>query len=108
LHDAHDLWPQALGLIFPEGAPSPAKNIRFNQTSLAIEAAMAGQGIALTPRFFVADDLAAGKLVFCFGVELRTDADFYVVAPRRVRSASHVTAVRDWLREQAKGTNSGD
>ncbi|NEY92221.1 transcriptional regulator GcvA [Tabrizicola oligotrophica] len=102
LHDAHDLWPQALDLIFPDGAPAPAKNIRFNQTSLAIEAAMAGQGIALTPQFYVSQDLAAGKLVACFDLELRTGADFYVVAPRKVRNVPHVTAVRDWLRVQAR------
>lgn len=101
LHDAHDLWPQALGLVFPDGAPPSVKNIRFNQTSLAIEAAMAGQGIALTPRFYVADDLTAGKLVTCFNLDLRTGADFYIVAPRKVRNAPQVTAVRDWLRAQA-------
>ncbi|MFO1175103.1 MAG: transcriptional regulator GcvA [Paracoccaceae bacterium] len=102
LHDAHDLWPQFLGLAFPEGAPQPAKNIRFNQTSLAIEAAIAGQGIALTPRFFVADDLATGKLVPCFDRELRTGADFWLVAPRKTRNALHVAAVRDWLRDMAR------
>lgn len=100
LHDAHDLWPQVLNLVFPDGTPPPAKNIRFNQTSLAIEAAIAGQGMALTPRFFVSDDLAAGRLVPCFDLQLRTGADFYIIAPRKPRTAPQVAAVRDWLRAQ--------
>lgn len=107
LHDAHDLWPQFLNLAFPDGAPPPAKNIRFNQTSLAIEAAIAGQGIALTPHFFVADDLATGKLVPCFDLSLKTGADFYIIAPRKPRNAPQVTAVRDWLRKQAAQSTPG-
>lgn len=51
LHDSHDLWPQFLGLAFPQAAPPVLKNTRFNQTSLAIEAAIAGQGLALAARF---------------------------------------------------------
>lgn len=107
LHDGHDLWPQVLGQVFADRAPPAAKNIRFNQTSLAIEAAIAGQGIALTSRFFVEDDLAAGKLRRCFAAELRTGADFYIVAPRKIRNAPQVTAVRDWLREQAARAQTG-
>ena len=56
LHDSHDLWPQ-----MPGAAPG-AKNLRFNQTSLAIEAAIAGQGVALAARVFLAEDLAEGRL----------------------------------------------
>lgn len=99
LHDAHDLWPQFLGEVFPEGPPPSAKNVRFNQTSLAIEAAIAGQGICLAPRLFIADDLVSGKLRPCFDRDFRTGTDFYVVAPRKARNAS-VLAVRDWLRRQ--------
>lgn len=96
LHDAHDLWPQFLGLAL-QSAPGVAKNIRFNQTSLAIEAAIAGQGLALASRFFVADDLASGRLVQVLGAELRTGSDFYLVAPRKPRHAGSVNAVRGWL-----------
>lgn len=101
LHDSHDLWPQFLGLAFPQGAPPVLKNTRFNQTSLAIEAAIAGQGLALAARFFVAEDLASGRLQQVLGAELRTGADFYLVAPRKPKNAALVDALRNWLKAQA-------
>lgn len=97
LHDGHDVWPQFLDLAFPQGVPPAPKNIRFNQTSLAIEAAIAGQGLALTSRFFVDDDIAAGRLIRVLPTELRAGSDFYVVSPRKPRHPASVAAVRNWL-----------
>ncbi|MEZ0167460.1 transcriptional regulator GcvA [Microvirga sp. TS319] len=102
LHDAHNVWPQFLDQAFPHGASAPTKNIRFNQTSLAIEAAIAGQGLALTSLFFVEDDLAAGRLVRLFATELRVGSDFYIVSPRKPRHAASVAAVRAWLARGAR------
>ncbi|MBW9117608.1 LysR family transcriptional regulator [Rhizobium cauense] len=101
LHDAHDFWPQLLELAFPNGPPTAAKNIRFNQTSLAIEAAIAGQGLALTSTFFVEDDIASGRLLRVLPTELMIDKDFYVVSPRKPRHPASVTAVRAWLSKAA-------
>jgi LysR family transcriptional regulator, glycine cleavage system transcriptional activator len=101
LHDAHNFWPQFLDRAFPQGASAPTKNIRFNQTSLAIDAAIAGQGLALTSLFFVEDDLASGRLIRLFPTELRTGSDFYVVAPRKARHPGSVAAVRTWLARAA-------
>lgn len=71
-----------------------------------------GRGLVLTesgrgyaghlPRAFVAEDLAAGKLVPCFDVTLRSGADFHLVLPRKARRAAEVLQVRDWLRSQAR------
>ncbi len=101
LHDAHDFWPQFLELAFPKGPPTASKNIRFNQTSLAIEAAIAGQGLALTSTFFVEDDIASGRLLRVLPPELMIDKDFYVVSPRKPRHPASVTAVRAWLAKAA-------
>lgn len=102
LHDAHNFWPQFLDKAFPHGASAPTKNIRFNQTSLAIDAAIAGQGLALTSLFFVVDDLASGRLVRLFPTELRVGSDFYVVSPRKLRHPAPVAAVRTWLTAAAQ------
>ena len=98
LHDAHDFWPRYLEVAFPGHVPTAAKNIRFNQTSLAIEAAIAGQGLALAGLFFVEDDIASGRLVRPIPVVLSTGPDFYVVAPRKPRHPESVASVRSWLR----------
>lgn len=97
LHDSHDFWPQFLDLAFPGGAAISGKNIRFNQTSLAIEAAAAGQGLALASLFFVTADLASHRLVRPLTTELRVGADFYLVSPRKPRHPAAVLDVREWL-----------
>ncbi|MBZ9792217.1 LysR family transcriptional regulator [Rhizobium sp. 3T7] len=107
LHDGHDFWPQFLALAFPATPLTGAKNIRFNQTSLAIEAAIAGQGLALTSTFFVEDDLAAGRLLRVLPTELTVGTDFYVVSPRKPRHLASVAAVRSWLANQTSGNHPG-
>ncbi|CAN7725632.1 LysR family transcriptional regulator [Ensifer sp. NM-2] len=97
LHDAHDFWPQFLDVAFPAGVATSGKNIRFNQTSLAIEAAAAGQGLALASLFFVTDDLGSRRLVRPFTPELRVGADFYLVSPRKPRHPAAVLEVREWM-----------
>ena len=57
LHDAHDHWPMFLR------ADGKLPGAVFNQTTLALDAALAGQGVALACRAFVAGDLKAGRLV---------------------------------------------
>lgn len=108
LHDAHDLWPQFLEVAFPGAATTSGKNIRFNQTSLAIEAAAAGQGLALTSLFFVTDDLASRRLVRPFTTELRIGADFYLVSLRKPRHPTAVIEVRDWMGAAKTGVTDRD
>ena len=100
LHDAHDLWPdfveRALG-----GDPSAAsRGPRFSQTSLALDAATAGQGLALVSRFLVERDLTANRLALACDVVLRAAADFHVVALRKPRNPGPANTVRDWLLAQ--------
>jgi LysR family glycine cleavage system transcriptional activator len=97
LHDAHDFWPQFLDAAFRAGSVASGKNIRFSQTSLAIEAAVAGQGLALANLFFVKDDLESRRLVQPFKIEMRIGADFYLVSPRKSRYPAAVREVRDWM-----------
>ena len=102
LHDAHNFWPRFLEGAMGKAAPvMAAKNIRFNQTALALEAASGGQGLALASEFLIEDDIAAGRLVRLFETHLRVETDFYIVAPRKPRHAASVEAVRGWLLREA-------
>ena len=47
LEDSHNLWPEFLEQALGQPDVAGSKRMRFNQTSLAIDAAIAGQGIAL-------------------------------------------------------------
>lgn len=101
LHDAHNFWPQYLAAAFPQHAQPTAKNLRFNQTSLAIDAAISGQGIALASLAFVSDDIVAGRLVQVFVQQLRLDKSFYLVWPRKLQQPESLGIVQRWLKQQA-------
>lgn len=100
LHDGHHLWPAFLSFIFPGQSLHHPHHLRFNQTALALEAAISGQGMALTSPHFVQNDLASGRLVPAFTQQMEVDAGWYVVWPRRPREPAAVIAVRDWLTSQ--------
>jgi len=102
LHDTHDLWPAFLERFDPSAAVKGlGKGIRFNQTALAIDAAIAGQGLALASRFLVERDLAAGRLALACEFSLKAAQDFYIVWPRKPRHPEQTFAARDWLKMQA-------
>ena len=100
LHDGHHLWPAFLAFNFPQVSLHHQHHLRFNQTALALEAAISGQGIALTSPHFVQNDLASGRLVPAFPQQMTMDAGWYLVWPRRPREQAPVMAVRDWLLAQ--------
>lgn len=95
LHDTHDLWPKFIAATFGRDTEQP-RGLRFNQTTLSLDAALAGQGIALASRFLVQRDLDAGRLVQPVDSALEGGLDFYLLAPRQVTSDATLR-VRDWL-----------
>lgn len=103
LHDALEAWPPFLQQVLPQAPRSAARHIRFNQTALAIDAALAGQGLALAHLPFVSADLAAGRLVRVFAAARRSGAGFYIVHPRRPRHGERLAQLRAWLLQQAAG-----
>ncbi|WP_254702200.1 MULTISPECIES: LysR substrate-binding domain-containing protein [unclassified Roseivivax] len=95
LHDSHDLWPKFFDAAFG-GEVELSRGLRFNQTTLTIDAALAGQGIALASRFLVQRDLEAGHLVQPLDNTLEGGLDFYLLTPRQGASDASLH-VRDWL-----------
>lgn len=89
LHDAQGHWATFLK------TSSKLPGAVFNQTTLALDAAMAGQGVALACKAFVAMDLAAGRLVQV--AEAGTlGPDFYLVRKCSAPVRQSVDAVWDW------------
>ncbi|ASM70967.1 MULTISPECIES: LysR substrate-binding domain-containing protein [Roseobacteraceae] len=95
LHDTHDLWPKFIEVAFG-GEVDLSRGLRFNQTTLTLDAALAGQGIALASRFLVQRDLKAGHLVQPLDSTLEGGLDFYLLTPRQGASDASLH-VRDWL-----------
>ncbi|MNV45038.1 Glycine cleavage system transcriptional activator [compost metagenome] len=80
--------------------PQQASQLRFSDEGHAIQAAVAGHGIALVSLALIADELAAGHLVQPFGPEI--DGHTYHLATYADRPPSApVQTVAEWLRAQA-------
>jgi LysR family glycine cleavage system transcriptional activator len=97
LNDAHDLWPEFFERVLGRSPSVAARRVRFSQTSLAIDAAVAGQGLAVASRFLVQGDIQAGRLIQVFAGAVRAGLDSYVVTLRRPRQPKPTEAVRKWL-----------
>ncbi|MEM8687912.1 MAG: transcriptional regulator GcvA [Pseudomonadota bacterium] len=101
LHDAHGLWPLFLEKIFANRPRPVLRSMSFNQTALAVDAAVAGQGVALVSDPLVSRELADGRLCRPFEQSLSGGLSFYVVAPRKPRKPETVERMRHWLLSQA-------
>ncbi|WP_419687915.1 transcriptional regulator GcvA [Burkholderia theae] len=101
LHDAHDLWPEFLAAMPESVDVDPHKGLRFNQTSLAIDAAVAGQGIALATDPLVERDIAAGRLCKPFDFAFPLSVGFYLVYPAERRDDDAIAVMRGWMIGQA-------
>ena len=78
------------------------RGLRFNQSSLVLEAAIAGQGVALAKGQLASEDLRAGRLVRPFDAAQPLDFAYWLVSPRRKTSLAKVAAFRRWLHDNAE------
>jgi LysR family glycine cleavage system transcriptional activator len=69
----------------------------FNKTTLCMEAAIRGQGIAIGDDFLAAIHLAEGRLVKAFDSALYSRNAYYFIVPTRNARHPAVAAFRDWL-----------
>jgi LysR family glycine cleavage system transcriptional activator len=76
-----------------------ARGARFDQFGMIAQAAVAGLGVALVPRFLVEDELAAGRLAILFDLPLRSGTAYWYVYPEAKSGSALVRAFGDWLAE---------
>jgi LysR family glycine cleavage system transcriptional activator len=98
------MWLRAAGIDAVDGGRGP----RFNQSSLVLEAAASGRGVALAKSALAAVDIAEGRLVRPFEAVLPVNFAYYVVCPQSRADLRKVVAFRDWLRVQAAEPVSGE
>ncbi len=87
-------WLRAVGVNDVDVGRGP----RFTEHSMALQAAVEGQGVAMATTAIVADDIAKGRLVLPFDLHLTTIFAYYLVWPRDLASKSMVVAFCDWIR----------
>lgn len=75
----------------------------FSHGSLAIEAALRGEGVALGRSVLVAEDLVAGRLVAPFpDLKLAAERGYDLVYRPGTQDHAKVRAVRDWLADEIR------
>jgi len=74
---------------------------RFNQSSLVIEAAVAGRGVALAKRALAQDVLDAGRLIVAMPINTSVDFAYYVVHPKAKGRLPQVKAFVGWIKAEA-------
>jgi LysR family transcriptional regulator, glycine cleavage system transcriptional activator len=92
------MWLAARGLKNIDGMRGP----RFNQSSLVIEAAVNGRGVALAKRTLAQADLEAGRLVAPLQIATAVDFAYYLVHPKAKGRLPQVKAFVSWIEAQAQ------
>src|SRR5262249_16370858 len=91
------MWLKAAGV----DCVPPASGLSFSAGYLALDAAIAGHGVALAYSSIAAADLTSGRLVRLFSLALPDLFAYYIVTAPGALERPKVRAFRDWLRQEA-------
>jgi LysR family transcriptional regulator, glycine cleavage system transcriptional activator len=90
-------WLQAAGVDDTKAIHGPV----LNRDSMAIDAAINGQGVALTRTTLAAWDLIHGRLVRPLPDSLRLSKTYWIVCPKATATQPKIVTFRDWLLAEA-------
>jgi len=88
-------WLRAAKLRLPE----PGKGLLLSDSGMLLEAALAGEGVALARRLFAVDDLARGRLVRPFELAVPDTYAYYLLWGAGMPLTDAGAAFRDWLQQ---------
>lgn len=86
-------WAATAGLEGLDATRGP----HFDHFSMVTQAAVAGLGVAVLPKFLILDELASGRLVTPFGPTATSDKGYYLVYPERKAGLFSLQKFRTWL-----------
>jgi LysR family glycine cleavage system transcriptional activator len=86
------------------GAPEVdhTRGLHFSNTYLAIEAALAGRGVALAQEAMVVDELAGGRLVRLFDLAVTSPHGHWILTLPEKAELPQIRRFRAWLVEEAE------
>lgn len=93
-------WLRACGVEKLDGRMGP----RFEQFYMVIQAAIAGLGLAMLPKFLILEELASGRLVVAIDRPVTSEYGYYLVHPEAKADLQRVTVFRDWLLDQCSSS----
>ncbi|WP_266160684.1 LysR substrate-binding domain-containing protein [Dyella silvatica] len=97
-------WLQQVGMEMADVMRGPT----FSDPTMMLQAAIEGQGVALSQHVLVAYDLAAGRLVEPFGIDAGLQHSYYLCCPLAADLRPEIAIFRDWLFAEARATASGE
>jgi LysR family glycine cleavage system transcriptional activator len=83
------------------------RELQFSQTSLALQAAARGHGVALGSRVLAGNDLEEGRLMRPFTHGSRMSFAYYMVCPEALADEPRIAAFREWIIEEAAAAEGG-
>jgi LysR family glycine cleavage system transcriptional activator len=102
------VWPNWRMWMLAAGVTdfNDSRGLHFSQTSLAVQAAIDGHGVALGDSTLVADDIAQGRLIKPFELALKSPTQFayHLITRKDMGGRPIVKAFRNWVLEEALAT----
>jgi len=89
-------WFLGLGLHSQNSYHGP----RFDTFYLCIRAAISGCGIALIPRYLVAEELSEGKLVVAWDHPVASNGRHFIAHAEHAAEVPKIRAFVQWIRER--------
>jgi LysR family glycine cleavage system transcriptional activator len=96
-------WLRAARLRIKE----PTGKLSLSDSGLVLEAAIAGQGVALTRSLFAIDDLKAGRLIRPFELAVPDSYGYYLTWHAGAPLSREGSVFRDWLRTELVTESTG-
>ena len=98
--ESHGDWRTWLLAAGVQGG-DPARGPVYTEASMLVQAAAAGQGVALARGVLAADALIAGRLIQPFELRLPTEYAYYIVSPESKADRLKIVSFTEWLLKEA-------
>jgi LysR family glycine cleavage system transcriptional activator len=91
-------WLAAAGVAIegPLGGPS------FSDASYSLQSAVRGEGVALTRRSLVGDDIEQGRLVQVVPLTVKIEEAYWIVCPKEIAESRKVKAFGAWMKAELR------
>ncbi|MBP0588812.1 transcriptional regulator GcvA [Paraburkholderia sp. LEh10] len=87
-------WFDAAGLT---DLPEPKRGVLYQDSSNLLQAAIDGQGVALTRRSLAMHEIAAGRLIRLFDIDGPSPWQYFFICAPQMLQTARVKAFRDWV-----------
>ncbi|WP_026035183.1 LysR family transcriptional regulator [Cupriavidus sp. BIS7] len=94
--DEWNCWLRHAGVSLPD----TAEGQRFNLSQLALNAALAGQGVAIGRTALILEAIESGRLIDLWGIHARSEASYRFICPHG--PTTQVAEVEAWLVEEGE------